>query len=246
MIKADASKADSGDGVHWAAIDVTTEHGPDTVYVFLDRKSGVFTVRSPNPPAGPGQYEWNSFPNIEYFHGWYKNRFGREPSPVKMFGQEGGSAGLPTVVEPKAGAPPRTTSSGWFANKLKNWRESRETKRLAKQAKKAAQAAAAAAEDARLAEASRLAKNITPTLEEVQRLVPPGTDWTNWGIAIFGQGPQDAKNRLLTVTREQMLALGVNRDVAQALYHWYKNSASGGLAARDNRIKLLEHIIGLF
>jgi hypothetical protein len=108
MIKADASKVDSGDGVHWSAIDVTTQHGPDTVYVFYDRKSGVFTVRSPNPAAGPGQYEWNSFPNITYFHAWYRNRFGFEPSPVKLFGQQGGgSAG----AEPSAGTP-KTTSSG--------------------------------------------------------------------------------------------------------------------------------------
>ena len=112
MIKADASKVDSGDGVHWAAIDVTTTHGQDTVYVFYDRKSNYYTVRSPNPAAGPGQYEWNSFPNVEYFHLWYMNRFGREPSPVKMFGQEGGgSAGVPPASEPKAGTPPKTTSS---------------------------------------------------------------------------------------------------------------------------------------
>lgn len=112
MIKADASKVDSGDGVHWAAIDVTTTHGPDTVYVFYDRKSNYYTVRSPNPAAGPGQYGWNSFPNVEYFHAWYMNRFGREPSPVRMFGQEGGgSAGVPPASGPKGGTPPKITSS---------------------------------------------------------------------------------------------------------------------------------------
>ncbi|MDT5093241.1 MAG: hypothetical protein QOH60_2604, partial [Mycobacterium sp.] len=73
LIKGDANKVDSGDGVHWSAIDVTTQHGTDSVYVFYDRKTGTFTVRSPNPSAGPGQYEWNSFPNITYFHAWYKN-----------------------------------------------------------------------------------------------------------------------------------------------------------------------------
>jgi len=48
------------------------------------------------------------------------------------------------------------------------------------------------------------------------------------------------------LTPKQMLALGVNRDVAQALYHWYQNSASGGLDTRQNRIELLKKIIGLF
>jgi hypothetical protein len=141
----------------------------------------------------------------------------------------------------------RAELAAWFAKKLKNWLDSRKAKRLEKAAEKARQLAAAEEKVHRLAEASRLAKNITPTLEEVQRLVPPGTTWQQWGIDIFGQGPQAALDRLGTVTREQMLALGVNRDVAQALYHWYKNTMAPGvgLDTRLNRIKLLERIIGL-
>jgi hypothetical protein len=136
----------------------------------------------------------------------------------------------------------------WFANKLEKWRESRKAKRLAREAEKVKQLAAAEAEVRRLAEARRLAMTVAPTLEEVKRLVPPGTDWQRWGIDIFGQGPQAAIDRLGTVTREGMLALGVNRDVAQALYHWYKNSMAPGigLETRQNRIQLLERIIGLF
>jgi hypothetical protein len=44
-----------------------------------------------------------------------------------------------------------------------------------------------------------------------------------------------------------MLKLGVTRDVAQALYNWYRTvpSSKGG-AARPARIQLLEHIVGLF
>ena len=68
----------------------------------------------------------------------------------------------------------------------------------------------------------------------------------NWGINIFGQGPQQALDRIGHVTREQMLALGVNRDVAQSLYNFYKAMDPGkGLATRENRLQLLEHIIGL-
>jgi hypothetical protein len=110
MVRADASKVDSGDGVQWSAIDVTTTHGDDTVYVFYDRKSGVFTVRSPHPAAGPRQYEWNSFPDVQYFHAWYKNRFGFEPSPVKMLGQSGGTSGTPSTTKPKAGTPKATSA----------------------------------------------------------------------------------------------------------------------------------------
>jgi hypothetical protein len=124
MIKADANKVDSGDGVHWSAIDVTTQHGSDTVYVFYDRKSGVFTVRSPNPAAGPGQYEWHSFPNITYYHGWYRNRFGAEPSSVKLFGQQGGA---PTAGEPSAGTPKKTSSGDFLDEQGKVERKSSPT-----------------------------------------------------------------------------------------------------------------------
>jgi len=136
--------------------------------------------------------------------------------------------------------------TAWFAEKLRQWAESRRANRLADEARRARQLAAAEREVQRLAEARRLARNLAPTLEEVQRLVPEGTDWMHWGINIFGQGPQQALDRIGRVTREQMLALGVNRDVAQALRNFYKSmdSIKGG-ATRVNRIQLLEHIIGL-
>jgi hypothetical protein len=49
-------------------------------------------------------------------------------------------------------------------------------------------------------------------------------------------------------TREQLLAIGVNRDVAQALYNWYRTAGAAGKGADTlpNRLMLLEHIIGLF
>ena len=109
MVRGDAHRADSGDGVHWSAIDVTTQHGNDTVYVFYDRRSGVYTVRSPDPGAGPGQYEWNSFADVAYFHVWYKSRFGSEPSPVTLYGDEGGG-GLPTQAPRAGGAGPAPTT----------------------------------------------------------------------------------------------------------------------------------------
>lgn len=103
MIRSDASKSEHGS--QWSAIDVTTVHGADSVYVFYDRKSNRFTVRSPEPSAGPGQYQWHSFPNVEAYHAWYRNRFGHDPSPVS-FGSGEGSGSL------SAGSAVRTSSRG--------------------------------------------------------------------------------------------------------------------------------------
>lgn len=98
MTRTDAARSD--DGQQWSAIDVTTPHGADTVYVFYDRKSNVYTVRSPDPAAGPRQYQWHSFPGVQYYHGWYRNRFGHDPSPVP-FGPVG---------EPSAGTPAKSSN----------------------------------------------------------------------------------------------------------------------------------------
>ena len=137
--------------------------------------------------------------------------------------------------------------AAWFAEKLRQWRESRRAKRLAREAERVRQLQAAEEEIRRLAEARRLAMTVAPTLQQVQRLVPPGYTWMDWGVRIFGQGPDDALARIGTVTREGMLALGVNRDVAQALHNWYKTRPSSvGASTRINRIKLLEHIVGMF
>jgi hypothetical protein len=137
--------------------------------------------------------------------------------------------------------------AAWFAEKLRQWRESRRAKRLAKEAERVRQLQAAEEEIRRLAEARRLAITVAPTLQEVQRLVPPGYTWQSWGVQIFGQGADEAAARIGTVTRQEMLALGVNRDVAQALYNWYRTQPSSvGGATRPNRILLLEHIVGLF
>ncbi len=135
----------------------------------------------------------------------------------------------------------------WLAEKFERWQQSRKAKRLAKAQSEARRLAAAEEEIKRLAEARRLAQTIAPTLADVQKLVPPNTDWLHWGIDIFGQGPAEALARMKTVTREQMLALGVNRDVAQALHNWYRAMGTGvGRDTRLNRMALLEHIIGLF
>ena len=110
----------------------------------------------------------------------------------------------------------------WFAEKLRRWRESRRAKRLAREAERVRQLQAAEEEIRRLAEARRLAMTVAPTLQEVQRLVPRDTPGSR-GACIFGQGAADAAARIGTVTRQEMLALGVNRDVAQALYNWYRH-----------------------
>ncbi len=137
--------------------------------------------------------------------------------------------------------------AAWFAEKLRQWSESRRAKRLAKEAERVRQLQAAEEAVRRLAEARRLAMTIAPTLQEVQRLVPPGYTWQSWGVRIFGQGADEAAARIGRVTREEMLALGVNRDAAQALRNWYRSLPAGaGASTRINRIELLDHIIGLF
>ena len=69
----------------------------------------------------------------------------------------------------------------------------------------------------------------------------------DWGIQIFGQGPVDALELIGKRNAQQMLAIGVNRDVAQALYNWYTVLGSSvGADTRINRLKLLEDIIGRF
>lgn len=137
--------------------------------------------------------------------------------------------------------------AGWVAEKFSGWLQSRKAKKLAKAQTEARRLAAAKEEIQRLAEARRLASTIAPTLPEVQKLVPSGTTWLHWGVDIFGQGPGDALARIGTRSAQDMLALGVNRDVAQALYNWYRGMKTGvGLETRLNRMRLLEHIISLF
>jgi hypothetical protein len=109
----DAAKGDTtAGGEHMAAIDVTTAHGPDVVYVFYDRKTNVFTVRSPNPAAGPRQYVWRSFPGITYYHFWFRNEFGSEPSDVKLFGPTGSGGAAPTRPDGPSGGTTPMSSKG--------------------------------------------------------------------------------------------------------------------------------------
>ncbi len=137
--------------------------------------------------------------------------------------------------------------AAWVAEKFSAWMHSRKAKKLAKAQAEARRLEAGAEEIRRLADARRLAATAAPTLAEVKRLVPPGTDWQRWGIEIFGQGPRDALTRIGTRSTQQLLAIGVNRDVAQALYNWYKALGPGvGAETRINRLKLLEDIIGRF
>jgi Pre-toxin TG len=137
--------------------------------------------------------------------------------------------------------------AAWFAEKIRQWSESRRAKRLAKEAEKLRQLKAAEEEVKRLAQARRLAMTVAPTLDEIKKLVPTGHTWQSWGLRIFGQGPDEALAKIGKVTREELLALGVNRDVAQALRNWYKSLPAGaGASTRINQIQLLDHIIGLF
>jgi len=135
----------------------------------------------------------------------------------------------------------------WLSEKFERWMQSRRARRLAKAQSEARRLVAAESEVKRLAEARRLARTITPTLEEVQRLVPPQYTWKGWGEAIWGIGAREALGHIGTRSTRQLLELGVNRDVATALYNWYRAMpAIKGGATRLNRMALLEHIIGLF
>ncbi len=139
------------------------------------------------------------------------------------------------------------TLIAWFTEKIAHWRNSRKAKRLAKAQSDARRLASAEGELKRLAEAERLARVAAPTLAEVQKLVPAGTDWMHWGVDIFGQGPAQALERIGTRSAAQLEAIGVNRHVAQALRNFYAAMpAIKGGATRVNRIALLDHIIGLF
>lgn len=136
---------------------------------------------------------------------------------------------------------------GWIAEKLEHWLQSRKAKKLAKAQTDVRRLAEAESELKRLSEARRLAMTAAPTLAEVQRLVPAGTDWVHWGVEIFGQGPGQALTRIGTRGPSELLAIGVNKDVAQALYNWYRAvGPTVGGQTRLNRLRLLEHIIGLF
>ncbi len=135
----------------------------------------------------------------------------------------------------------------WVAEKFSGWLHSRKAKRLEKAQAKAKQLGAAEDEIRRLAEARRLAFTVSPTLAEVQRLVPPGMDWQSWGVAVFGRGQRGADAMMGTRNAQQLLAIGVNRDVAQALLNWYRAGGPGvGGATRPARMALLVEIIGLF
>jgi len=141
----------------------------------------------------------------------------------------------------------RAEFAAWLSEKFAGWLKSRRAKKLEKAQAKARQLAAAEEEIARLAEARRLARTIAPTLEQVQKLVPPGKTWQSWGREIFGTGPIEALDRIGTQTTRQLLEIGVNRDVATALFNWYRGLGSAvGAETRVNRMKLLEHIIGMF
>jgi hypothetical protein len=113
------------------------------------------------------------------------------------------------------------------AKKLKNRHDSRKAKRLEKAAEKARQTGGGGRGGP---PAERGQAPIERDQSDLGRGEAIGAAWN--GLDELGNlhlrtGGGRRTRQAHYLTREQTLALGVNRDVAQALYHWYKNSASG-------------------
>ncbi len=83
IIKGDASKGPAQEGPHWSAIDVVVDGKPERTWVFYDRKNGYFTIYYPDA----GVHASRSFPNVEAYHKWFKDKFHFEPGTKQAAGQ---------------------------------------------------------------------------------------------------------------------------------------------------------------
>ena len=91
IIKGDASKGPAAEGPHWSAIDVVVDGKPERTWIFYERKTGYYTIYYPDA----GGHASRSFPNVEAYHKWFKDKFHFEPGTKQPAGQGPAAASPP-------------------------------------------------------------------------------------------------------------------------------------------------------
>jgi hypothetical protein len=82
-----------------------------------------------------------------------------------------------------------------------------------------------------------------PTLPSV----PPGLTPSEFGQRLWGTGPEDARERLNNITREDIVRLGLTRDLVRQWRDFYQLQAKRGRGLPTSlvRIQLLDKCLEL-